>query len=241
MSSAAASFPGGTSVSLLDVYADEAPDGICGGSPHMHLVSTECYIVTAGEGALLTIDASGFRETSLRAGSVVWFTPGTIHRAVNRGDLSVVVLMGDSGLPEAGDAVMTFPADIVGDGRAYARAATLAPADDVAARAESAARRRDLAVEGFDQLRRAVESGAGEALRDFYAAAVALVRHRAAAWPEIVREAPLREAEAGLARATAVATGDGRHLSEGRVFEAAAAAGAKSFGMCGRLTTYSLG
>ena len=93
---------------------------------------------------------------------------------------------------------------------------------------------------GSIELRRAVESGADGALRDFYAAAVALVRDRAAAWPEIVREAPLREAEAGLARATAVATGDGRHLSEGRIFEAAAAAGAKSFGMCGRLTTYDL-
>jgi mannose-6-phosphate isomerase-like protein (cupin superfamily) len=241
MTSAAASFPGGTSVSLLDVYRDEAPDGICGGSPHMHLVSTECYIVTAGKGALHTIDGSGYRETSLRPGSVVWFTPGTIHRAVNRGDLSAVVLMGDGGLPEAGDAVMTFPADVVGDRDAYARAATLAPSGDPAARAESAARRRDLAVEGFEQLRKAVAAGADEALHDFHAAALALVRDRATAWPEIVREAPLREAEASLARATAVATGDGRHLSAGRVFEAAAAPGPKGFGMCGRLTTYSLG
>ena len=240
MSAPAGGFPGGTSVSLLDVYADEAPDGICGGSPHMHLVSTECYVVTGGVGALQTIDRSGFRETALREGSVVWFTPGTIHRAVNRGGLRAVVLMGNAGLPEAGDAVMTFPVHILADREAYARAATLAAADDPGARAESAQRRRDLAALGFGELRRAVEAGAKEALDDFYAAALALVRDRAEAWPDIVRGAPLREAEASLARAEAVSAGDGRHLSEGTIFEAAASAG-QGFGMCGRLTTFSLG
>ena len=60
----ASSFPGGTSLSHLDVYADAAPDGICGGSPHMHLVSTEAYVVISGEGALQTIDADGVRETT---------------------------------------------------------------------------------------------------------------------------------------------------------------------------------
>lgn len=103
------SFPGGTSLSHLDIYHDAAPDGICGGSPHIHLVSTEAYLVVEGRGALQTIDGEGVRETELNAGSVVWFTPGTIHRAVNRGGLKVLVLMSNAGLPEAGDAVMTFP------------------------------------------------------------------------------------------------------------------------------------
>jgi mannose-6-phosphate isomerase-like protein (cupin superfamily) len=83
----ASSFPGGTSLSHLDIYADAAPDGVCGGSPHMHLVSTEAYVVVEGRGALQTIDREGFHETELEPGSVVWFTPGTIHRAVNRGGL----------------------------------------------------------------------------------------------------------------------------------------------------------
>lgn len=121
----ASSFPGGTSLSSLDVYEDAAPDGVCGGSPHMHLVSTEAYIVVEGRGALQTIDGGGFAETALEAGSVVWFTPGTIHRAVNRGGLKVVVLMSNAGLPEAGDAVMTFPAEIVADPAAYAEAAAI--------------------------------------------------------------------------------------------------------------------
>ena len=118
-------FPGGTSVSRLDVYESEASDGICGGTPHMHLVSTEAYVVVGGRGALQTIDGTGFAEVQLEAGSVVWFTPGTIHRAINLGDLRVVVLMSDAGLPESGDAVMTFPPEVVSDPDAYAAAASL--------------------------------------------------------------------------------------------------------------------
>lgn len=53
--------------------------------------------------------ASGPRQTPLAAGSVDWFTPGTIRRAVNHSGLTVVVVMANAGLPEAGDAVMTFP------------------------------------------------------------------------------------------------------------------------------------
>jgi len=240
MTSPGESFPGGTSVSLLDVYADEASDGVCGGSPHMHLVSTECYIVTSGEGALQTIDGTGFRETALRAGSVVWFTPGTIHRAVNRGDLRVVVLMGNAGLPEAGDAVLTFPAEIVEDAEAYARAATLSPADDLVARAESARARRDLAVNGFLTLRKSVEAGDAEGLHAFHAAARALVQNRAATWPDIVRAGPLRQAEASLAFAEAVSRGEAEHLSDARLFAAPAPEGDRGFGMCGRLTTFDL-
>ncbi|WP_171821984.1 cupin domain-containing protein [Microbacterium sp. CGR1] len=234
----ASSFPGGTSLSRLDVYPDAAPDGICGGSPHMHLVSTEAYVVISGEGALQTIDAAGFHETSLRSGSVVWFTPGTIHRAVNGGDLRVVVLMSDAGLPEAGDAVMTFPAEIVGDPDAYAAAASLG--DDADERAERAARRRDLAVTGFETLRDAVSGGDHGALRAFHAAAGVLVRHRAEAWGDLVRQGPLAQAERSVALADAVASGSVAHLADARVHEAVPSGGDRGFGMCGRLRTYDM-
>ena len=233
-------FPGGTSVTFLDVYDDEASDGVCGGSPHVHLVSTEAYVVTAGRGELHTLDASGFGVTPLEAGSVVWFTPGTIHRAVNLGDLRVVVLMGNAGLPEAGDAVLTFPSDVVTDAAAYRAASTLAPLDETSARADSARRRRDLAVKGFNALRDAVDRGDASALEEFYAAAGGLVRERAAAWPGLVREGPLREAEASLARAEAVADGSAAHLHEGRVRVASSPAGERGFGMCGRLSVYDV-
>ncbi|GAB3933934.1 hypothetical protein GCM10027614_06000 [Micromonospora vulcania] len=48
-----------------------------------------------------------------------------MHRLVNGGGLSIVVLMQNSGLPEAGDAVLTFPPDVLADPAAYAAAAAL--------------------------------------------------------------------------------------------------------------------
>src|SRR5690606_29600042 len=110
----------------------------------------EAYIVTSGTGALHTIDGDGYRETPLSTGDVVWFTPGTIHRAVNHDALQAIVLMSNAGLPEAGDAVMTFPADVVADADAYAAAASL---EGPEGRGRRAAQRRDLAVIGFLRIR----------------------------------------------------------------------------------------
>ncbi|KJL47273.1 Cupin domain protein [Microbacterium hydrocarbonoxydans] len=231
-------FPGGTSLSHLDVYDTAAGDGVCGGSPHMHLVSTEAYVVISGRGALQTIDRDGFHETPLEAGAVVWFTPGTIHRAVNRGDLKVVVLMSNAGLPEAGDAVMTFPAEVVADAAAYASAASLG--DDDADRADRAAQRRDLAVTGFETLRDAVLDGDTAPLEAFYDASAALVRDRAVDWAELVRQGPLAQAQRSIAMAEAVAARRPEHLAEARRFEATPSAGERRFGMCGRLRTYDV-
>ncbi|MDF2578572.1 MAG: cupin [Microbacterium sp.] len=231
------SFPGGTSLSHLDIYDDPASDGIRGGSPHMHLVSTEAYLVVGGRGALQTIDSDGFREAVLETGSVVWFTPGTIHRAVNQGGLEVLVLMSNAGLPEAGDAVMTFPSEIVGDPAAYADAASLGEGDERAARA---ARRRDLAVSGFETLRDAVIDGDRTPLEEFYRQAGAIVRHRAAAWGRLVRERALAQAEQSLTLTDAVARGDVTHLHDARIHEAPTASGDRAFGMCGRIRAYDL-
>ncbi|MEK8105640.1 hypothetical protein NKG94_11725 [Micromonospora sp. M12] len=81
--------------------------------------------MTDGEGAVQTLTTAGFRETPLRPGGVVWFEPGTVHRLVNGGGLTIVVLMQNSGLPEAGDAVLTFPPEVLADPAAYASAAAL--------------------------------------------------------------------------------------------------------------------
>ena len=107
--------PGGVGVSGLTVYDWEAADGLCGGTPHMHLACSEAYIVIEGTGSVQTLTTSGYADTPLRPGDVVWFTPGTIHRLVNSGGLRLVVLMQNSGLPEAGDAVFTFPAPVLAD------------------------------------------------------------------------------------------------------------------------------
>lgn len=239
MTATAPTFPGATSVTLLDVYDDLAPDGLRGGSPHMHLASTECYVVIGGHGELHTLDPGGLRETELSKGSVVWFTPGTIHRAVNHGGLEVLVVMGNAGLPEAGDAVMTFPADIVADAARYAAAAAL-PAEPLEARSEAAARRRDLAVEGFLVLRDAARVGDLRPLQAFHAAAARLVQGRAADWTGIVERGPAAQAVHSLDVTRALAAGDAGHLSAAAVSQAPSLGGERGFGMCGRLRAYDV-
>ena len=235
------SFPGGTSVTWLDVYDDAAPDGLRGGSPHVHLASTECYVVAGGRGELHTLDPSGALKTALEPGSVVWFTPGTIHRAVNHGDLRVLVVMGNAGLPEAGDAVMTFPNDVLGDPERYRAAASLPDASAGAtARSDAARRRRDLAVEGYLPIRDALLRGDDGPLREFHAAAAALVAGRAAAWSRIVTDGPLAQSQRSLQLTAALAQGSAAHLGTARVEQVDASEGDRGFGMCGRLRTYDV-
>jgi mannose-6-phosphate isomerase-like protein (cupin superfamily) len=136
--SAAAAFPGATAVTVLDVYDWVAPDGLPGGSAHVHLASTEGYVVIGGAGRLQTLGQRGYAETPLRPGDCLWFTPGTIHRLVNDGQLRLLVVMQNAGLPEHGDAVLTFPPEILADPAAYARAATLSSAGPAEAPGERA-------------------------------------------------------------------------------------------------------
>ena len=103
--------PGGTSVSHVQVYDTVGPDGLAGGSPHLHTVCTEAYLVIAGEGMVQTLSGEGYAETPLVHGTIAWFSPGTVHRLVNLdGRLELYVLMSNAGLPEAGDMVLAFPA-----------------------------------------------------------------------------------------------------------------------------------
>jgi mannose-6-phosphate isomerase-like protein (cupin superfamily) len=221
-------FPGGTSVSRLSVYSGQCADGLAGGTPHLHTASTEAYVVTGGTGALHTLDLTGFRETSLRAGSAVWFSPGVIHRAVNHGGLEVVVVMSNAGLPEAGDAVMTFPSDVVADPDRYRAAATLPDGDPE----EAVRRRRDLAVEGFQDL----VAGGGAALLRFYEHAVALVRPSVERWRGLWAGTVAAETRRTDAILDALARGDGSHLRVAGVRESPPGPQA-GWGMCGRLHT----
>src|SRR5262245_42081359 len=151
--------PGAVGVTHLRVYDTRAPDGLVGGSPHLHFACTEAYMVLAGRGAVQTLSADGFKELPLEAGRLAWFTPGLIHRLINLdGRLEILVLMQNAGLPEAGDFVLTFPQDVLADEHAYLDAASLAPSGHVyTSSAEAARRRRDLAVDGFTVLRERFE------------------------------------------------------------------------------------
>ena len=228
-------FPGAVGLSALDVYDWEAADGICGGSPHLHTCCAEAYVVVAGEGELHTLTSDGAGRRPLRAGDVVWFTPGTVHRAVDRGGLRVVVVMENSGLPEAGDAVMTFPPEHLADPGAYARAASLLGPDGQPSE-ERARARRDLAVAGYAEILRRTEAGDASALEQFRAAAAALVAPRLAEFRRRWADGALAAATRTGERLDALERGDASHLAEGRV--AGVQRPAPTFGMCGRLGAY---
>lgn len=232
----ASGFPGGTAVTGLRVYDWEAADGRCGGSPHLHTVSTEAYLVTAGAGQVHTIAMDGTAEHDLAAGSLLWFSPGTVHRLVNTGGLTLNVIMANAGLPEAGDSVLTFPRHILQDPDLYAEYAALPSGSDQSV-AAAARRRRDLALEGYAELHQSVLRSGPEALAEFHRLAAALVRPKVERWKEIW---------AASVRSQVAATGQAlQDLEDGlpasmagaAVFRARQRRG-EGYGMCGRLTTW---
>ncbi|WP_125776977.1 cupin domain-containing protein [Antribacter gilvus] len=228
--------PGAVGLSDLRVYPWPTEDGLAGGSPHLHLVSTECYVVLGGSGRLETLTTDGVRVHPLEPGRVVWFPPGTIHRAINDGDLHVLVVMSNSGLPEAGDAVMTFPPDVVADPAAYAAAANVR--DAAGTPSEDLARaRRDLAVSGYLRLRAAVEAGDGDALRQFHEAAGALVSERLPRWRELLAAGPGAQASLSATHVEALAAGSVAHLA-GATVSTLDGGPNETLGMCGYLHPY---
>jgi mannose-6-phosphate isomerase-like protein (cupin superfamily) len=229
--SSAPPLPGGVGLSRLRVYDWEGPDGLRGGSPHVHLACMEAYLVLAGSGAVQTIGPAGFESTPLRRGSLVWFTPGTVHRLINDGDLEIIVLMQVATLPEVGDCILSFPEPVLADPAAYREAAAHDPGRSVAAAGEDVARRRrDLAVEGFNQLRDGTF-----ALDRFYELAAAVAAPLAPAWRAAWEEGPA----AAAARAEELIAG----LDDGVPALAPALFGLEPpdrevLGLCGRLDTY---
>ncbi|MCZ0207460.1 cupin [Streptomyces sp. UMAF16] len=230
--------PGAVGLSHLSAYDWEAADGVCGGSPHLHLVCTEAYVVTGGRGAVQTLGPDGYRDIPLRPGTVAWFTPGTVHRMVQGGGLRVTVLMQNSGLPEAGDAVFTFPPEVLADPERYAAAATLPPGTGPDAEA-AARRRRDLAVEGFLALREALAAGDAGPCRDFQRAAARLVRAKVPRWRELWRAGALAAAERTGAQLDALETGEPDYLGDATAYRAAPTR-LGGFGMCGHRDEYAL-
>lgn len=228
-------FPGSVGLSALSVYPWPAADHEHGGTPHVHLASAECYVVIGGRGRLQTLDHSGPGEHRLEPGDVVWFTPGTIHRAVNDGELQVMVLMQNSGLPEAGDAVMTFPPEDLDPSRYPDAVSTL---DGLGRPSEELARaRRDLALRGYEELLDRFRSGDTGALDDFYRAAARLAAPNLRRWTQIVQDGAAQGVARTMQQIEALRSGDHSHLFQA---ETARIAGPvpRSLGMCGFLRAY---
>ncbi|SIO84347.1 cupin domain-containing protein [Nocardiopsis sp. JB363] len=224
-------FPGGTAVSHLWVYDWLAEDGVSGGSPHLHTASAEGYVVIRGRGTLETLSGAGHQKTTLRQGTLLWFTPGTVHRLINNsGDLELLVVMQNAGLPESGDAVLTYPREFLADSDAYREATAVASP-------EEARQRRDLAVQGYLELREQVRREGPSALTDLHRSAVDLVRDKAVGWHHHVQRGVVQQAESAQGHLDALSRGDGDHLSEAAVFTAAE--GSRT-GMCGDLRVWDL-
>ena len=234
--------PGGISVTHLRVYDSAGPDALAGGSPHLHFACAEAYFVLAGQGAVQTLSSQGYRETALRKGTVVWFTHGVIHRLINQdGKLEIYVVMENAGLPEHGDSVLTFPDAHLENEEAYLQSAVLHQGRSVyAPDGEAAARRRDLAVDGFLKLRAQVEKTGPAVLKAFYERAVRLMQPKEPAWRNIWEQGPvstIRRTESYLEN---LRTGSSDYLAEAKVFEIPVKpeTETRKFGFCGTLRPY---
>jgi mannose-6-phosphate isomerase-like protein (cupin superfamily) len=238
------SMPGGTSVSHVRVYDTVGPDGLAGGSPHLHTVCTEAYLVIGGEGMVQTLSGEGYGETPLVAGTVAWFSPGTIHRLVNLdGRLELYVVMSNAGLPEAGDMVLAFEPHVVADETRYRSHADL-PADALttAGAADPAMARRDLAVTGFGHWKSAVDAEGPAALDPLREAAVRLVGERARTWRSILDGDPTRDLESSRDQVAALADPDRHaaavaHLAASAIRSHSLHPDTRRMGCCGTLGT----
>jgi len=138
---------GGIGLTRLAVYDQRpAPDGLNSGSPHVHAVTDEGYYVMSGSGRVELNDLEhGFRTVELAPGRYLQFPPGVLHRLVNTDHLVILVVMGNAGLAERGDARIYFGKDVDDDPAAYARLAGLAAVEGL----EGALKRRDAAVRAY--------------------------------------------------------------------------------------------
>ena len=140
----------GIGLTHLTVYDQRpAPDGLMSGSPHVHAVTDEGYYVMGGRGRVELHDReNGFRSVELSPGRYVQFPPGVLHRLVNTDRLVLLVVMGNAGLAERGDARIYFGRAVDGDPAEYARLVGLAKTNGL----EGALDRRDAAIRAYTGL-----------------------------------------------------------------------------------------
>lgn len=237
----AAPFPGAVALTRLGVYDWEAADGVCGGSPHMHTASTEAYLVLSGKGRVETIRSSGYESYDLAPDDLLWFSPGTIHRLVNEDNLEILVIMQNGGLPEVGDAVMTFAPDILASPERYARAASLVEAPPSGSPEDTARTRRDAAMAGYQLLKEAALAGRLDAVEQFQRDAVRLVQARVPEWQALWDETIAPEAARTGTWLKDLADGRFGHFADATVVRSTPGGPDRILGMCGHLQKWDAG
>jgi mannose-6-phosphate isomerase-like protein (cupin superfamily) len=137
----------GIGLTRLEVYDQRpAPDGLNSGSPHIHAVTDEGYYVLSGRGRVELHDLQhGFRTVELTPGRYLQYPPGVLHRLVSTDHLVLLVVMGNAGLAEHGDARLYFGKKVDENPAEFARLVGLAAAQGL----EGALKRRDAAVRAY--------------------------------------------------------------------------------------------
>jgi mannose-6-phosphate isomerase-like protein (cupin superfamily) len=223
----------GIGISHMSVYEDRpAPDGLNSGCGHVHAITDEAYFCVAGEGYLELHDLDhGYRPVPLSPGAFVQFSPGTLHRVVSTGGLQVVVIMGNAGLAERGDARIYFGAEVDGDPDRYAELAAL---PKVKGR-PGALERRDASVSAYMNLM-ALKDSDHEAylaeLKRFVDCHFAAAAEKRETFEAVVQAGPVAWAETALARVRSLPD---HPLAPQTVGQPAAPDGEPILGMCGLL------
>ena len=192
---------GGIGLTHLTVYGQRpAPDGKHSGCAHVHAITDEAYYVISGTGAVELHDLEhGFRSVPLSPGSYVQFAPGTLHRAVNGGDLVVLGIMGNAGLAERGDARIWFGPEADADPALYRELWTLPARRGL----EGALERRDRSVSAYMELLRLWDGDRAayqqrlSAFVDLHARSMAPLRER---FQNVVQQGPASWLQSAFAR-----------------------------------------
>jgi mannose-6-phosphate isomerase-like protein (cupin superfamily) len=140
----------GIGLTHLTVYDQRpAPDGKHSGTAHVHAVTDEGYYVMSGAGQVELHDLEhGFRTVDLAPGTYLQFPPGVIHRLVNTDHLVILVVMGNAGLAERGDARIYFGKAVDEDPEEFARLVGLPKERGL----EGALERRDASIRAYQGL-----------------------------------------------------------------------------------------
>jgi hypothetical protein len=149
------------------------------------------------------------------------------------GNLEILAIMQNSGLPERGDNVVTFPEEWLANDEAFAGAMTVKSI-------EEAFRRRNRGVAGFLQIKAAFESSkeAGQAALDrFYQLAEERTAPYRAKWREIVASGAVLEAHHSLTQLDLLEAHDIRYLHNSQYSVINANEG-ETLGFCGHLNRY---
>lgn len=223
----------GIGISHMSVYEDRpAPDGLNSGCGHVHAITDEAYFCVAGEGYLELHDLDhGYRPVPLSPGAYVQFSPGTLHRVVSTGGLQVVVIMGNAGLAERGDARIYFGPEVDGDPDRYAELAALPKVNGH----PGALDRRDASVSAYMKLM-ALKDDDHEAylaeLKRFVDCHFAAAAEKRETFEAVVQAGPVAWAESALARIRSVPD---QTLAPQAVGQPATSGDEPILGMCGLL------